>query len=617
MKLPRLLHPLRSLALIGCLFALIPVMGRAQIPVAERIDVNFGEPKLLPLERPVDDFSVTPDNIVRVTKVDGSPNQLSLTGLASGSATLSVTTNGQTLLYDVAVSPAPERLYINIDESKRLTFKDPIDDTSLSTAGIVRVIQPDTANNVLLLEAQTAGKTTLTVYSKGQIYRYFISTFENRGADVLEIQNEFSAKGYRSLTITFDKDQGIIGGTVPTQEELDDAQRIVKQFTQYVVVKATVGQDQEQGEYSEEEAIIVANIQRIANVPGLTVRVKFPPPVVTTTSTYTKSSGDYVSPSVTTTPQGGTVRGAGFNPPPDNPNQLAGPAAGPLEAKPQQNTTEVVTITKNTTIPEKVFLYGDIQDDLQEAKIIRVARTFCPFIVNFLTIKDPIQLRTQIRFMQISRSDSRDTGVFWSGNGPEGGPTVTLGFGNSLFNYLGSLSPAQSFTNMFTGAVGVTGVINANAQLELFESLHVAKLMRETELFLTNGQAGWYSEGEVRSYVSSSSVSITVPPVQTLTQSAVFLGVNMDIAPLNVAKSGGTEPSGQKIFGIPSSIGSGGGSAYTLEQNTDNSADSVSRLSTPIQSAGTNPPYIDESVKYVDENGLIGMDVSNQLSITY
>jgi hypothetical protein len=140
--------------------------------------------------------------------------------------------------------------------------------------------------------------------------------------------------------------------------------------------------------------------------------------------------------------------------------------------------------------------------------------------------------------------------------------------------------------------------------------------MRKTELFLTNGQAGWYSEGEVRSYVASSSISITDPPVQTLASAAVFLGVNMDIAPLNLVKAGGTEPSGQKIFGIPGSIGggSGGGAGYTLEQNQDNTADSIGRLTTPIQQGGT-VPQVDESTKYVDENGLIGMDISTQLSI--
>jgi Flp pilus assembly secretin CpaC len=610
-----LLLPLRSLAWVGCLLALASSAAWAQTPVAQQVDIDYGQPKLLTIDSAVDSFTVEPDNVVRVTKVDGALNQLSIEGMNDGNATLTIKSAGRTMLYDLAVSPAPERLYINLNESKRLTFANPIDDTNLSLRGIVKVIQPDSADNVLLIEADTPGKTTLTVYDKGQIYRYFISTFDNRGADVLEIENAFSAKGYRNLTVTFDKDQAILSGTVPTQEELDDAVRIIKQYTQFVQVKATLGQDVEESEYTEQESLIIANIQRIANVPGLTVRVKFPSPTVITTSTYTKSKGDYIAPAEVTTPQGGTVRSSGFTPPTKDPNNLN--QASSLEPTPQENTTETVTTTENSTIPEKIFLYGDIQDDLQEARIIRVARTFCPFIVNFLTIRDPIQLRTQISFMQITHTMNKDTGVFWSGNGPEGGPTVTLGFGNSMFNYLGTLDAASSFSNLFTGAVGVAGALSAQAQLELYQSLDVAKLMRKTELFLTNGQPGWYSEGEVRSYVASSSISITDPPVQTLASSAVFLGVNMDIAPLNLAKAGGTEPSGQKIFGIPGSIGvgSGGSSGYTLETNTDNSADDVSRLTTPIESAGANVPYIDDSVKYVDENGIIGMDISTQLSI--
>ena len=42
---------------------------------------------------------------------------------------------------------------------------------------------------------------------------------------------------------------------------------------------------------------------------------------------------------------------------------------------------------------------------------LRVARTFCPFVVNFMTVRDPIQLRTQIRFMQIKDDDTRDDRV--------------------------------------------------------------------------------------------------------------------------------------------------------------------------------------------------------------
>jgi len=611
MKQPPLLHLARNLALLGCLLALgcglVRAQDQAPAPVSQRLDVYFGEATLLPIDGPIDSYSVTPDNILKVDKSDVSPNQLSILGLAGGSAELTIKSGDRTLLYDVAVSIAPVRLYINLNESKRLTFPGPIDDTSLSLQGIVNVVQPDVSDNVLLVEANVVGKTTLTVTDKGQLYRYFISTFDNRGADVLEIENDFSAKGYRSLTIKFDNDQAILGGTVPTQEELDDAVRIVKQFTDFVQVKATLGQEVEESEYSEQESIIINNIQRIANVKGLTVRVKFPMPTVITTSTYTKSVGDYIEPTTTTTPQGGTVRGTGFQPP-ANPNEQ-GQGGGPLVPPKQENTTETTTTTENTTIPEKIFLYGDLQDDLDEAKVIRVARTFCPFIVNFLTVRDPIQLRTQIRFMQIKDTDTRTTGFDWSTGG---GPTVTLGFGSSAFDLLPN--PINAFKNFITAPTGVTASVDAEAIFRLYESLDIAKILREADIFLTNGQPGWYSEGEVQSYVSAAVTTASSPPLTTLTASSVFLGVNMDISPLNLVAAGGTEPTGQKIFGIPSSVGAGSSSGYNLEQDSDPTADKVGKVATAIQLSGT-APIIDNTVKYVDENGLIGMNISTQLTL--
>jgi Flp pilus assembly secretin CpaC len=607
---PPPLLPVRSLALIGCLLALLGGLGRAQAPVAEQLDVYFGEPKLLPLEHPIDDFKVVPDNIVKVDKVEGTPNQLSITGVGGGNATLTVKSGGQTFVYAVAVSPAPTRLYINLNESKRLTFPDPIDDTSVSQNGIVRVVQPDSTDRVVLVEANEVGKTTLTVYSKGEIYRYFISTFENRGADVLEIENAFSAKGYRNLKISFDKDQAILEGTVPTQEELDDAVRIVKQFTQFVMDKVQLGQEIETSEYTEEERIIINNIQRIANVKGLTIRVKFPAPTVITTSTYTKSAGDYIAPEVTTTPQGGTVRGSGFNPPKD-PNAQGPTGGGALEPKPQENTTEIVRTSQNTSIPEKIFLYGDLQDDLEEAKVIRVARTFCPFIVSFLTVKDPIQIRTQIRFMQFDETKTRNAGFDWSNGGA--GPSITLGFGGTAFRYAGAINTMTSLKNFFT--YGITGSVNATAVINLYQTLGLSKLLRETELFLTNGQPGWYSEGEVKSYVSSAVTTTSSPPITTLTASAIFLGVNLDISPLNIVQAGGTEPSGQKIFGIPTSVGGSGSSGYNLETNSDPTADTVSKVERTIQRGGSGAPFVDSSVKYVDENGLIGLNISTQLTL--
>ncbi len=606
--------------LLACLLALGGGLGFAQAPVAQRLDVYFGEPTLLPIDGPIDSFSATPDGIIKVDKSDASPDELSLLGVGGGSTELTVKSGDRTLLYDVAVSQAPVRLYINLNESKRLTFPGPVDDTSLSEQGIVRVVQPDVSDNVLLVEATDAGKTTLTVTCKGQLYRYFISTFENRGADVLEIENDFSAKGYHNLTIKFDKDQAILGGTVPTQEELDDAVRIVKQFTDYVQVKAQLGQEVEESEYTEQESIIINNIQRIADVKGLTVRVKFPMPTVITTSTYTKSIGDYIEPTTTTTPQGGTVRGTGFQPP-ANPNEQQG--GGPLAPPKQENTTETTSTTENTSIPEKIFLYGDLQDDLDEAKAIRVARTFCPFIVNFINVRDPIQIRTQIRFMQIKDDPTRTTGFDWSTNG---GPAITLGFGGSAFNLLPN--PLNAFKNFVTSPFyapgnnalsaatgsGVNAQVSASVVFRLFEGENLTKILREADLFLTNGQPGWYSEGEVDSYVASALTTASSPPVTTLTASSVFLGVNMDISPLNLVSAGGTEPAGQKIFGIPSSVGAGSSSGYNLLQDSDPTADKISKVATPIQTGGT-APIVDNTVKYVDENGLIGMNISTQLTL--
>jgi hypothetical protein len=178
-------------------------------------------------------------------------------------------------------------------------------------------------------------------------------------------------------------------------------------------------------------------------------------------------------------------------------------------------------------------------------------------------------------------------------------------------------NPINAFKNFITSpmsAMGVTAKVNAQAIFELYETLGLTKILREADIFLTNGQPGWYSEGEVQSYVSAALTAASTPPVTTLTASSVFLGVNMDISPLNLVNAGGTEPAGQKIFGIPTSVGAGSSSGYNLSQDSEATADKVARVATAIQSGGT-VPIIDNTVKYVDENGIIGMNISTQLTL--
>ncbi len=180
--------------------------------------------------------------------------------------------------------------------------------------------------------------------------------------------------------------------------------------------------------------------------------------------------------------------------------------------------------------------------------------------------------------MQVDDTNDRNTGFNWG----EAGPEITLGFGGNPFNLLPN--PLSAFKNFITSPFvtstsatgsttlsgqGVGATVNAAATLHLFESVGVTKVLREADLFLTNGQPGWYSEGQVQSYVSSAVTTASIPPVTTLTASSVFLGVNMDISPLNLVNAGGTEPQGQKIFGIPSGIGAGASSGYNLLQDAD------------------------------------------------
>ncbi len=117
-------NPVSNILILAALLVLGGGLGRAQAPapIADRLDVYFGETTHMPVDGPVDSFSASPEGVIKVEKSEISPNEIDITGLAGGNTMLTVKSGDRTLLYDVAVSPAPERLYINLNESKRLTF---------------------------------------------------------------------------------------------------------------------------------------------------------------------------------------------------------------------------------------------------------------------------------------------------------------------------------------------------------------------------------------------------------------------------------------------------------------------------------------------------------------
>ena len=81
MKLLPLLHPVRNLFLLLCLLALGALVGHAQTPapaaapapsapapIADRLDVYFGQTYQMPVDGAIDSFTTSPDGIIKVEK---------------------------------------------------------------------------------------------------------------------------------------------------------------------------------------------------------------------------------------------------------------------------------------------------------------------------------------------------------------------------------------------------------------------------------------------------------------------------------------------------------------------------------------------------------------------
>lgn len=560
------------LAFAGVSVSAAPVSSEG---TTQKLDIYVSESKIIYLNKAVEDVTSSNPDVVTVDRVRGMESQISVSGSAVGDSTVTVRMGNETRIYQIKVSPMPQRIYINIPESKYLSFKNRVEDFNLSVAGVVRVLQP--TDKELLLEAlplsPNGTRTTLTVFSKGEIYRYYISTFDNRGADLMEIQNAFTTRGYKYLTIKFSRDEATLGGTVSTQEELDDAVRIVKQFTPYVVIKADVGNYVVQSEESEDERLIANNILRISQVKGLTVRVKFAQPQERTSSVFTRVVGKpALSTSVTDNQTRLTTNSTDL--PKDD---------GPVNKVPIEGTLETVSTSQDKALPEKIFLFGELNDDLDEAKAIRVARTFCPFVVSMVTVKDPIQVRLKTRILTVDLNKVKNTGINWySGTNTNSYPSVGGGL-------------TYQISNRPAGMQDVIMALRTDVQftLNLGENNDFIKQVQAIDLMLTNGQPSSLFRGEDIPYPAIRSVDSN----GNVTTSASFVstGLWVLIVPLNFER--GSQQAGEQLS--------------LVDNDGKTIIGSLSKYFQLNKSIGSQPtpPVIDESMKYVDENGLIGMSV--------
>ncbi|HSI86437.1 MAG: type II secretion system protein GspD [Candidatus Methylacidiphilales bacterium] len=596
---------LRGLSLLGVLLMAAP-LANAQPAGPKPLELEVSETQTLPGK--LNDGATPPTNLeVKSVPTPGtSGDTTEIKGKEVGKSTLTLIENGQPVEYAINVVPAPQRIYINLNESTRLKFNDDIDEVSFSNTRFVRQRQPN--NRTLLLEAIAEGKSAVTVITKnGTIYQYLVSTFDNRGADILRIRNSFTAKGYKSLTITFERDQATLAGFVATQEELDDAIKIVKQFTPYVDVKVTLGVPEAGAdEYSEDEAVIANNIQTISKVKGLTIKVKFPRPTIRETNNNVVQTGDLLNQGNTTVANNGTTvtTPASFQIPTDG--------AGITDYRPRESETITRSVTRLRTTPEKVFLYGELEDDLEEARVLRVARTFCPLVVSFINVKDPIQVRMKIRFLSINKGKVKDTGVLWTDSAGSDQPSIGAGLRfNSQQAYTRERNnfgaPTEALNSIVTKTrsafesmlYGLT--IDVEAQLRLIDTNSFGRVLQETSVNLTNGQLGYFFSGTRVPYVSSTTIAEN--GIVTNSISYLDIGARILVLPLNLERA--SQNPGESIS--ISFAGSEQTRVPTLGKIMNGN------ITRPLIN-GAEANIIDESVKYVDENGMIGMNIEANVS---
>lgn len=500
---------------------------------------------------------------------------------------------------------AVQRIYMNIAETEKISLNKNIDDYMTSFSGVAKITQ--ITDKTLLIEAIRAGRTTITVISGDDIYRYHLSTFEDRGAEQAQTNNEFTEKGYTQLTARFDKvnrDQMIIEGKAESQEQLDDAVQIGKKYTPYVVLKATIISTTENEEEvsTPEEREIEKTIERIAAVPGLKVKVKFEMRQKETNITESATTGNPIVTSTNTTSSGASTSTTAPLLPSDG---------GGNEPAPVKGTLEQSTVTQLEGVPAKIFLFGRVKDDLARAQAIRVARTFCQLVVSFLTVDDPIQVRFQAWILDVNLTKARRVGVNWpsslSYRALQGAAASTAG-GAATTNPLGlgATSAATVFSKMFSGGgesvspmQNITAGLNTNVDVavQILETEGVSKVIQAPVILVANGQYGYFSSGGQIPILETESTTTSV--AQNVTYRTY--GVQMSILPLNLERSG-----------------PGGTTEDVLNSDGTRSIPTMMDAKALINPVGRNnftlPPEIDDSLKMVDEKGNIGIRVNINIS---
>ncbi len=155
-----------------------------------------------------------------------------------------------------------------------------------------------------------------------------------------------------------------------------------------------------------------------------------------------------------------------------------------------------------SSVNGRIMLSGEVTDSTTLDKAVTIARQFSPDIINSVSVMSPQQVMLEVRFIELSRTASRELGVQWN---TFGNPNINVGNGiaagglpitsAAAVGAAGVISGATPFgfmiANLMKSGVSADVAINALEQKNLARSLaepNLVALSGDTASFLAGGE---------------------------------------------------------------------------------------------------------------------------------
>jgi pilus assembly protein CpaC len=196
-----------------------------------------------------------------------------------------------------------------------------------------------------------------------------------------------------------------------------------------------------------------------------------------------------------------------------------------------------------SSVNGRIMLSGEVADAATLDKAVTIARQFGPEIINSVSVSSPQQVMLEVRFIEISRTASRELGVQWNrfgGNSianignqvPAGQLPITPSGGNSTFSnpgarqFIGGVNSSDAVMSSAAVAAGVLsgaspfgfaiariagGGALTDVAINALEQKGVARSLAEPNLVALSGDtASFLAGGEYPIPVSGNQGQITV-----------------------------------------------------------------------------------------------------------